>query len=139
MKKILLALGFVAFGCGGSQSSQVNGDEVLDAGMASERPASNKKVTSSKKVTPLCNDMCKRITRCAMDDARENLSPAEFKKLDVATIAPKHTMECIKACESSELSEAKRVLAQTCTKNADLTCEQFGECLAPLDDQESER
>ncbi len=87
----------------------------------------------SQKVSAECNDMCKRITACAIADARANMSNEEFAKLEIEKTAPRHTWQCIVPCEKAKFGEEKKRLAADCTANQSLSCEQFGECLAPLD------
>ncbi len=138
MRTILLAV-LLAAACG-PKSKPVEDDTLPDPGSDSpggggddepEPPASE---LDARKYAA-CEQVGPRLTECAIEDARQNMSPEEFAKLDVANTGPVHTREFIKKCRTDELSSRQVRVYEVCIAE-ETECAPLMTCLSHLNTPE---
>jgi hypothetical protein len=76
-----------------------------------------------------CEALCPRLSECAVEDARANMSAAELAKLDLEAKARQHTNECITQCSGSSLSPRQVRVMRRCRKESAAVCSQYLACL----------
>jgi len=116
--------------CGGSQES-------AETPSASAQPASAQPATAEQRDQAKleqaqqvgCEGYCERVTVCAVDDAKANMSPEELAELNLEETAPAMTRECMDKCTASQLSVRQVEVMHGCLSNAASSCEEFATCM----------
>ena len=73
--------------------------------------------------------MCERLTDCAVEDARREMSPEELAKLNLEELVPMHRAECEEQYGQKSLSPRQIKIIQGCVNDAG-DCDALHECLA---------
>jgi len=75
-----------------------------------------------------CERVIPRETACAVQDAKEHLSPEEYKKQQIDETAPIHTREYIKKCKNNYMSSRQVRVYEVCDRE-ETECGPLVECL----------
>lgn len=141
MRTILLAAAVLAVACG-PKSKPVEDDTLPDPGSDSPGDSGTGDDEPEPPATELearkyaaCEKAGPRLTECAIEDARANMSPKEFAELDVEKTGPVHTREFIKKCSTDELSSRQVRVYEVCIEE-ETECAPLMACLANLNTPE---
>lgn len=127
----MLALALCASACsGGAQKGET---EQPAQEQPSEREIALAKLRSRQEAA--CQNVGKAVFTCAVEDARANMAPEEFAKLDVEQLEPEHMSQFMDECLGSEMSPRQVEVYETCVK--DTRCTVFVPCLDGARPQES--
>src|SRR5262245_38015075 len=108
MTRSLLALGAVLLaGCGSSSSSS----GTTGPG---NRTTADARTQIEVRRDAACEALGPRLTACAIEEARQTMSPEELAKLDLEKTAPAHTEEFIKECKGQTLSSRQVRVYEVC-------------------------
>jgi hypothetical protein len=112
----LLVIALLLAACGGSKSS--TDDDTLPDDLSKKDPDAvpDEPVQTEiqRRQAAACEQLGPRITECAIEDARAQMSPEEFAKLDVANTGKVHTREFIKDCNASPMSSRQVRVYEVC-------------------------
>jgi hypothetical protein len=75
-----------------------------------------------------CDRVIPRLTACAVEDARRNLSPEEFEKEQIEEAAPIHTREYTRKCKNNYMSSRQVRVYEVCDRE-ETDCEPLVACL----------
>jgi hypothetical protein len=120
--------------CGGKQTTS----PTNTAGSGSATPAPDARTTIEKRRDTACESIGKKVTACALDDAKADLKAGKVtqKDFDLNTapeVLRKNTEEFLKQCEVPMSSRQVRVL-EVCFKEED-QCGPLMDCLTHLNDK----
>jgi hypothetical protein len=131
----ILFLGIALAACSGG-SSQTDVENPTPGDGETEQPTAVE--TEPEPVSPeekfkgqqqtTCQAMCERVTDCAVEDARANMSAEELAKLDLENTVPKAVQECTEECVGKELSPRQVTVIRECLAEP-TECNDFLTCL----------
>jgi len=134
MRRLLMAAALVV-ACGGTDKggqTTTAGDHDPELGAETEPTPEPAEQTPEEKLVAqqgrTCEAMCERITSCAIEDARANLSEEELAELDLENTGPKNTEQCSDACGRSSLSPRQLTTIRDCV-TTDSACVEYLDCL----------
>jgi hypothetical protein len=119
---VALALVLVA-GCGGGTQKPAPDP---DPDPVSPEPTQPSEL--QRRQNAACEQLGPKVTACAIDDARKNLSPAELAELDLEKTGPIHTREYIKECQAETLSSRQVRVKEVCLRE-ETECDALDACL----------
>jgi hypothetical protein len=122
----LLALVCLA-GCPKKASPPVEDDDTL--------PEAPPTTELQRRQDAACDRVIPRLTACAVEDARRNMTPEEFEKEQIEEAAPVHTREYTKKCKSSYMSSRQVRVYEVCDRE-ETECEPLVACLENAKPQE---
>jgi len=125
--------------CGGRQeSAETPTHETADqpAAPATAEQRNQAKLDEAQRVG--CEGYCERVTSCAVEDAKANMSPEELAELNLEETAPAMTRECMDKCTGSQLSVRQVEVMHQCLSNASSTCEEFATCMDAMTPQKGQ-
>jgi hypothetical protein len=123
--------------CGGSKPPQEDDDTLPDPGTGTpggtggeeeELVAENE---LQRRQFAACESVIPRLTACAVEDARQKLSPEQFEKEQIEETAPIHTREYLKKCKRHKLSSRQVRVYEVCDKE-EAECASLIACLDNL-------
>lgn len=75
-----------------------------------------------------CAAVCERLTDCAVEGARENMSEEELANLNLEQTSPEHTRRCNEGCGHKSLSPRQIKVMRECV-NGPAECPAYVDCL----------
>ena len=75
-----------------------------------------------------CDRVIPRLTACAVEDARRNLTPEQFEEEQIEEAAPIHTREYTKKCKNNYMSSRQVRVYEVCDRE-ETECEPLVACL----------
>lgn len=106
--------------CGGSKPAADNDDTLPDPGTSSpgvdDGTAEPPRTELQRRQDAACERVIPRLTECAIEDARKNMSPEEFAKLEPDKVGPVHTRENLKKCKESYMSSRQVRVYEVCDR-----------------------
>lgn len=107
--------------CGGSKPSQDDDDTLPDPGTGTpgrtgEEEELAPETELERRQFAACERVIPRLTACAVEDARQNLTPEQFEKEQIEETAPVHTREYLKKCKRHALSSRQVRVYEVCDK-----------------------
>lgn len=123
----VLALAALAPACsGGAREGAAQPVPAARAAQpASEREAALASLEQRQQAA--CEGVGKTLFACAVEDARANMSPDEFAKLDPAQLEPEYMSRFLDECLEKEMSPRQVGVYETCLQ--DTRCATFVPCL----------
>ena len=84
----------------------------------------------ARQQTDTLGKMCERLVDCSFVDAKEKLSPEEYKKLEEPGVKKAAIADCTANADKSPLSPKQVISIRECLGVA-TECSVFTDCLAP--------
>jgi len=132
MKRLAL-LAAVFFACGSPQTTTQAEDPPPDS-----RKQAIERLDARQRQA--CQRMCPRLTECALEDAKANVSPADLKDgPSLEEIAPSHTAQCNSECNRTRLSLRQIRVYEGCMDKKQLDCGALVVCLEQAQSKKSSR
>jgi hypothetical protein len=128
MRKLLLIAMLVLAGCPKKSAPPVEDDDTLPdpPGKKPEPEPPAPTTELQKRQYAACDRVIPRLTDCAVEDAKKNLSPEEAA--DAAEAAPIHTREYTRKCKNSYMSSRQVRVYEVCDRE-ETECEPLVACL----------
>lgn len=131
MKPLLLAL---LIACGGKQQPS-----TPTTGSAETGPVKDTRNEFQKRLATACESVGKRITECAVADAKKEVDAGRMtqKDFDLNTkpeILEKNTDEFVKKCDLPAMTSRQVRVLEVCHKE-ETECDPFLDCLSHLNDK----
>jgi hypothetical protein len=136
MRALWIACAIVLTGCPKKAAPPVEEDDTLpDPGTSSpggttggepEPPPPENEL--QRRQYAACDRVIPRLTACAVEDARRNLSPEEFEKEQIEEAAPIHTREYTRKCKNNYMSSRQVRVYEVCDRE-ETECEPLVACL----------
>jgi len=122
--------------CGGHQQQQqkqiVSDDDLasLSSGPGESEPPPPEDELHRRQYAA-CEQIIPRMTSCAVDDAKKNMTAEQLKNLDVDATAKIHTREYTKKCKKCALNGYQVRVLEVCYAQTD-NCDDLRDCLDNL-------
>ena len=122
-RRVLLAALVLAAGCGG-------GSPPPAAPTTTPAPADPRTALEQRRDTA-CEQIQPRLTECAIQDAKQALSPAEYAKLRPEELRTQHKAKFLDECRGSAMSSRQVRVLEVCFRE-ETSCGPLAECLKNL-------
>jgi len=126
MRNVLVLVMLAA--CGGKQQPPTNST-------GSDEPiVKDTRSPIEKRRDAACEQLQPRLTDCAIADAKQTMTPEEYKKLDPEQLRGKHKQKFLEECRGSRMSSRQVRVLEVCFKE-EHECDPLAQCLANLQPQ----
>ncbi len=116
--------------CGNSNGpKQIEDPSKGNATPASDaQPAESAEEKFARQQSDAIGKMCQRLIDCSIVDAKKQMTPEDYEKLDVEKIKPAAIADCTQKGDKSPLSPRQVIGIRECLGEA-TECSVFGECI----------
>ena len=127
---ILTCVAALLFACGNSNSKKPVEDPANGTTTAASdaQPQETPEEKFARQQTDTVNKMCQRLVDCSIEDAKAQMSPEEFEKLDVPKIMPAAIADCTQNADKSPLSPRQVIGIRECLGQP-IECSVFSDCI----------
>lgn len=91
-------------------------------------PAPPPQTEFQRRQTAACDQLGPRLTRCAYESAKRNLTPEQMKKEQVDAKVPDHTAKIVDECHKQQMSSRQLRVYEVCMRE-ESECEPLISCL----------